>query len=179
MIQSGCSTRPSIIVLRLLSRVLHSIGDLERVRLRMFNGKERPLALADFLVEAQVLLTTAEECLSHLGLIRDDEDAINCMLFTLLKLEQRAHALRVAQVADFCGTLSQMLNRAKACEGLNHQTVETLKDCFILLAWQLELIDLNTGSLALDDTEQKRLIATLSNHIESAPATASTENPKQ
>ncbi len=179
MTQSGCTLNTSIIALTLLMwGGAHSIGDPERVRLRMFNGKERPLALADFLVEAQVLLTTAEECLSHLGLIRDDEDAINCMLFTLLKLEQRAHALKVTPIAEFCGTLSQLLNQAKAYGGLNHKTVETFQDCFILLAWQLELVDLNTGSLALDDTEQKRLVATLAEHIESEPTKVPVENEK-
>ncbi|KVV06008.1 MULTISPECIES: hypothetical protein [unclassified Pseudomonas] len=131
----------------------------------MFNGKTRPLALADFLIEAQVLLTTAEECLSHLKLIHDDEDAINCMLGTLSKLERRAKALAITPVAGFCRALRALLKQANSLGTLRDKTVATLRDCFSLLAWQVELIDLKTGQLVLDDTEQVMLIATFAAQI--------------
>lgn len=41
---------------------------------------------------------------------------------------------------------------------LNDQALDALKDCFTLMAWQLELIDQKTGQLTLDDNEQTSLI---------------------
>jgi len=40
--------------------------------------------LPEFLVEAETLLAKSEECLSHLQLISNDKDAIDCMLSSLL-----------------------------------------------------------------------------------------------
>jgi hypothetical protein len=41
---------------------------------------------------------------------------------------------------------------------LHEQALGALKDCFTLMAWQLELIDQTTGQLSLDDSEQTSLI---------------------
>lgn len=131
----------------------------------MFNGKQQPLALSGFLIEAQVLLTTAEECLNHLRLIHDDEDALNCMLATLLKLNVRAAALGVSPVASFCQTLRSLLKETRNAGPLSSSTVETLNDCFALLGWQLELIDVETGQLELDEAEQHELIETFKAQI--------------
>jgi hypothetical protein len=49
--------------------------------------------IPEFLVEAETLLAKSEECLSHLQLISNDKDAIDCMLSTLLKLANKADAL--------------------------------------------------------------------------------------
>src|SRR3546814_12540117 len=49
--------------------------------------------LPEFLIEAETLLAKSEECLSHLQLINNDKDAIDCMLSTLLKLANKADAL--------------------------------------------------------------------------------------
>lgn len=144
----------------------------------MFNGTERPLVVADFLIEAQALLMTAEECLNHLGLIRDDDDAIHCMLSTLLKLEQRAYALDINPVSSFCHTLRRLFKHARDSGVLSNETVETLRQCLTLLAWQLELIDLDTGQLGLDETEESQLIATLSLQVDSPPP-IKPPNPEQ
>ena len=132
----------------------------------MFNGNDRPLALADFLIEAQVLLTTAEECLTHLRLIHNDEDAIDCMVTTLSKLEKRAKALTITPIAGFCRTLRTLLRQARNLGTLHDQAVEILKDCFSLLAWQVELIDPTTGQLSLDDSEQEMLITSFTKQVE-------------
>lgn len=132
----------------------------------MFNGNDRPLALADFLIEAQVLLTTAEECLTHLRLIHHDEDAIDCIVKTLSKLERRAKALTIAPIAGFCQTLRNLLRQARNLGALHEPAVEILKDCFSLLAWHVELIDPHTGQLTLDDSEQKLLITSFTEQIE-------------
>lgn len=152
--------------------------EIQRVMTGMFNGTERPLVVADFLIEAQVLLMTAEECLNHLGLIRDDDDAIRCMLSTLFKLEQRAHALDINPVSSFCRTLRRLFRHAQASGVLSNDTVETLKQCLTLLAWQLELIDLDTGQLALDETEESLLVATLTQQID-PPCQLSHSTPEQ
>ena len=54
----------------------------------------------EFLVEAETLLAKSEECLSHLQLISNDKDAIDCMRSTLLKLAARAEALALRVIAD-------------------------------------------------------------------------------
>ena len=50
----------------------------------MNDGKEWQLALPEFLLEAEMLLAKSEECLSHLHLIRNDSDAIDCMKTNLM-----------------------------------------------------------------------------------------------
>ena len=57
----------------------------------MNDGKEWQLALPEFLLEAEMLLAKSEECLSHLHLIRNDSDAIDCMKSSLAKLSQNIH----------------------------------------------------------------------------------------
>lgn len=120
--------------------------------------KEGPLRLPEFLVEADTLLAKSEECLSHLQLISNDTDAIDCMLSTLLKLANGADALALEAVSEFSLHIHGLLNHAQHHSALNDQALAALKDCFTLLAWQLELIDPKTGQLSLDDSEQASLI---------------------
>lgn len=54
-----------------------------------YDHKEGAQRLPEFLVEAETLLAKSEECLSHLQLISNDTDAIDCMLSTLLKLANK------------------------------------------------------------------------------------------
>ncbi|MFW9087566.1 hypothetical protein ACOI7N_23870 [Pseudomonas sp. P2758] len=113
---------------------------------------------AEFLVEAELLLAKSEECLSHLQLIRNDKDAVDCMLSTLLKLANKADALALEPVSGFSLHLHGLLTQAQDHVDLHAQALEALKDCFTLIAWQLELVDLSTGQLSLDDSEQTSLI---------------------
>jgi hypothetical protein len=114
--------------------------------------------LPEFLVEAQSLLAKTEECVSHLQLISNDKDAIDCMLSTLLKLANKADALALAAVAEFSLHIHGLLNHAQNHMSLHDEALNALKDCLTLIAWQLELIDHTTGQLSLDDTEQTTLI---------------------
>lgn len=57
--------------------------------------------LPELLIEAETLLAKSEECLSHLQLINNDKDAIDCMLSTLLKLSNKANALALEAVSSF------------------------------------------------------------------------------
>jgi hypothetical protein len=41
---------------------------------------------------------------------------------------------------------------------LHDEALDALKNCLTLIAWQLELIDQNTGQLSLDEAEQTSLI---------------------
>lgn len=123
-----------------------------------YDHKEGAQRLPEFLVEAESLLAKSEECLSHLQLISNDTDAIDCMLSTLLKLANQADALDLEAVPGFSLHIHGLLNHAQHHTILNDQALEALKDCFTLLAWQLELIDPHTGKLALDDSEQTALI---------------------
>ncbi|WP_392890641.1 hypothetical protein ACF6ZU_04090 [Pseudomonas migulae] len=124
----------------------------------MPNRKEWIQRLPEFLVEAETLLAKSEECLSHLQLISNDKDAIDCMMGTLLKLASRADALALVAVSEFSLHIHGLLNQAQNHVDLHDQALSALKDCFTLMAWQLELIDQNTGQLSLDDSEQTSLI---------------------
>ena len=120
--------------------------------------KEWAQRLPEFLVEAEKLLAKTEECLSHLQLISNDKDAIDCMLSTLLKLANKADALGLEAVSEFSLHLHGLLNQVQGHVDLHAQALEALKDCFTLMAWQLELIDPSTGQLGLDESEQVTLI---------------------
>ncbi len=120
--------------------------------------KEWAQRLTGFLVEAETLLAKTEECLSHLQLISNDKDAIECMMSTLLKLASKADALALVAVSEFSLHIHGLLNHAQNHVDLHDQALSALKDCFTLMAWQLELIDQKTGQLSLDDSEQASLI---------------------
>ncbi|MHC8402084.1 hypothetical protein ACYZTX_22195 [Pseudomonas sp. MDT1-17] len=113
---------------------------------------------AEFIVEAETLLAKTEECLSHLQLISNDMDAIDCMLSTLLKLAKKADAFALAAVSEFSLHIHGLLSHAQNHMELHEQALGALKDCLTLIAWQLELIDQHTGQLSLDDSEQTTLI---------------------
>ncbi|KAA0974515.1 hypothetical protein [Pseudomonas sp. ANT_H12B] len=120
--------------------------------------KEWTQRFSEFLVEAETLLAKTEECLSHLQLISNDKDAIDCMLSTLLKLASKADALALEAVSEFTLHIHGLLNHAQNHMDLHDQALGALKDCLTLIAWQLELIDQKTGQLSLDDSEQTSLI---------------------
>ncbi|RON89191.1 hypothetical protein [Pseudomonas fluorescens] len=112
----------------------------------------------EFLVEAETLLAKSEECLSHLQLISNDKDAIDCMRSTLLKLASRAEALALEAISEFSLHIHSLLDHAPDPVDLHAQALNALKDCFTLMAWQIELVDHNTGQLSLDASEQTSLI---------------------
>ena len=80
------------------------------------------------------------------------------MRSTLLKLANKADALAIQAVSEFSRHIHGLLSQAQNHLDLHDQALNALKDCFTLMAWQLELIDLNTGKLSLDDSEQVSLI---------------------
>jgi chemotaxis protein histidine kinase CheA len=114
--------------------------------------------LPEFLIEAETLLAKSEECLTHLQLINDDRDAIDCMLSTLLKLANKADALALEAISEFSLHIHGLLSNAQSHVELHEQALGALKDCFTLMAWQLELVDHTTGQLSLDSSEQASLI---------------------
>ncbi|AWY40423.1 hypothetical protein DKY63_11175 [Pseudomonas putida] len=122
------------------------------------NRKEWSKRVPEFLIEAESLLAKTEECLSHLQLISNDRDAIDCMLSTLLKLASKADALALAAVSEFSLHIHSLLTHAQGHMDLHDEALSALKDCLTLIAWQLELIDQKTGQLSLDESEQTTLI---------------------
>ncbi|WP_419709213.1 hypothetical protein [Pseudomonas sp. NFX224] len=122
------------------------------------NRTEWAKRVPEFLVEAELLLAKTEECLSHLQLISNDKDAIDCLLSTLLKLASKADALALAAVSEFSLHIHGLLNHAQSHMDLHDEALGALKDCLTLIAWQLELIDQSTGQLSLDESEQTTLI---------------------
>lgn len=112
----------------------------------------------EFQVEGQLLLAKTEECLSHLQLISNDNDAIDCILSNLLKLAGKADSLALAEVSGFALHIHSVLNHACHHMPLPDEALGALRECLTLVAWQLELIDQETGQLFLDDSEQTELI---------------------
>ncbi|MDU8362704.1 hypothetical protein [Pseudomonas syringae group sp. J309-1] len=127
----------------------------------MLNGKEWQQTHPDFFDESQLLLSTCQECLSHLEMISNDQDAVECLLGTLFKLSETADNALIPSTADFARQLRGMLSVAYPNLCLTDDALQTLEHCLTLLAWQLELIDPHTGQLLLDDTEQKELLGQL------------------
>lgn len=131
----------------------------------MNDGKEWQLALPEFLLEAEMLLAKSEECLSHLHLIRNDNDAIDCMKSSLSKLAEKSDALALRAISEFSRHIQYLISNAASPLQLHDQALSALHDCLTLLAWQLELIDAKTGKLGLDESEQTTLIATVCQQI--------------
>ncbi len=127
----------------------------------MLNGKEWQTSLPEFLVEAQTLQAKMQECCLHLGLIHNDQDAIDCLLAALHKLAGRADVLGVRCMAEFSRHIHSVLSHAPEQLNLHNAALQSLQDCLTLLAWQLELIDPYTGQLSLDESEQAALVASL------------------
>ncbi|MNP24252.1 hypothetical protein D3C76_1170020 [compost metagenome] len=128
--------------------------------------------LPELLIEAETLLAKSEECLSHLQLINNDKDAIDCMLSTLLKLSNKANALALEAVSEFSLHIHGLLNHAQNHMELHDQALDALKDCLTLMAWQLELVDHTTGQLGLDSSEQISLIEAFAFQVGQCPGQA-------
>ncbi len=123
-------------------------------------------ALQGFLLDAQVLLTQAQECLQHLELIDNDPDACHCLDNALDNLARQATHLGLREVAHYTTALQQLL--APACHGgcLQREALPAVGACLTLLAWQLELVDPCTGRLNLDIGEQLVLLGELAKVVQ-------------
>ena len=131
----------------------------------MNSANEWQTALPEFLLEAEMLLAKSEECLNHLHLIRNDSDAIDCMKTSLAKLAEKADGLALQAISEFSRHIQYLIANAVSPVQLHDHALDALHDCLTLLAWQLELIDIRTGELGLDDSEQTSLIATVTSQI--------------
>lgn len=131
----------------------------------MNSANEWQTTLPEFLLEAEKLLVKSEECLSHLQLIRDDNDAIDCMKSSLAKLAEKADSLALQAISEFSRHIQYLIANAANPMQLHDQALEALHACLTLLAWQLELIDTRTGELSMDESEQATLIATVTLQI--------------
>ncbi|KQQ57245.1 hypothetical protein ASF84_08825 [Pseudomonas sp. Leaf127] len=121
-----------------------------------------------FVTQSQALLHRLHECVTHLEMIADDEDAIACLQATLLSLTEQAAGASLDAMAAFTLQLQQRLARLIDSHGLSLEAIATLRHCLGLLAWQLELIDPHTGELPLDDDDQHRLLARLGDQAATA-----------
>ncbi|WP_085625506.1 MULTISPECIES: histidine kinase [unclassified Pseudomonas] len=136
-------------------------------------------ALQGFLLDAQVLLTQAQECLQHLELIDNDPDACRCLDNALDSLARQATHLGLREVAHYTTALQQLL--APACHSgcLQREALPAVGACLTLLAWQLELVDPCTGRLNLDIGEQLVLLGELAKVVQQPLAQACTHCDEQ
>ncbi len=124
----------------------------------MLNGNEWHQLHGDFLSDTQHLMSRADECLSHLEMINDDKDAIECLLGTLQQIAGKADTAGVEPVASMSRQLRYLLYFASAAGRLQPKALLSLSQCLSLLSWQIELVDPLSGLLPLDDTEQRELL---------------------
>ncbi|WP_178115767.1 hypothetical protein [Pseudomonas sp. SLFW] len=124
----------------------------------MLNGNEWQQLHSDFLSDTPQLLSRADECLSHLELISDDRDAIECLLVTLQQVAGKADKAGVCGVGSFARQLRYLLYFAAASGRLLPKALASLRQCLALLSWQVELVDPFTGVLLLDEDEQQALL---------------------
>ncbi|MGC5701047.1 hypothetical protein J4P02_12675 [Pseudomonas sp. NFXW11] len=129
------------------------------------DGHEGATPLPEFLLEAQTLLARSEDCLSHLHLIRNDDEAISCLLTSLQCLAQIATRHAISPLAEFSRHILGVLQRTQHPLDINDPILGALKSCLTLMAWQLELIDPRNGQLNLDDSEQVMLIEELTDQV--------------
>jgi hypothetical protein len=130
----------------------------------MLNGNEWHHLHGDFLSDTQTLMFRADECLSHLELISDDRDAMECMLTTLQQVAGKADVAGVAPMAVFARQLRYLLYFASAAGRLQPKALLSLRECLSLMSWQIELVDPTTGALPLDDHEQHDLLEQFGAH---------------
>jgi hypothetical protein len=124
----------------------------------MRNGNEWLRLHAGFLSDSHMLLCLAGDCLDHLALIKDDRDAMEGLHTALEQLAARAGTHGIQPLHEFAQQLSGLVCLATAAGHLHPAARLTLEHCLALMGWQLELIDPHTGSLALDDNEQRALL---------------------
>lgn len=125
----------------------------------MLNGNhEWQQTHSDFLSQVCPLVNRTDECLSHLELIGDDRDAIECLLDTLQQIAGEANAAAVPSIASFTRQLRHLLHCASVAGPLLPKALLCLRQCLWLLSWQVELVDPLTGLLPLDESEQKELL---------------------
>ena len=79
----------------------------------MNSANEWQTALPEFLLEAEKLLSKSEECLSHLHLIRNDSDAIDCMKFSLTSLAEKADDLALRAISEFSRHIQYLIANAE------------------------------------------------------------------
>jgi chemotaxis protein histidine kinase CheA len=127
----------------------------------MLNSNEWHQQHSEFLCETHVLLDRANECLSHLELISDDRDAIECLLSTLQRIAGEADNAGIGTITRFARHLRYLLYFVNATGLIQPNALNSLKDCLALLAWQVELIDPRTGLLPMDECEQRELLEQL------------------
>lgn len=131
----------------------------------MNSANEWQTTLPEFLLEAETLRAKSQECLNHLHLIRDDSDAIDCMKASLATLAEKADSLALQVISEFSRHIQYVIANAASPMQLHDQALDALHACLTLLAWQLELIDVRTGELSMDESEQATLIATVTLQI--------------
>jgi len=132
-------------------------------------GNEVYQPLSELLAEAETLLAKSEDCLNHLHLISNDEEAIQCLRDSLLKLANITHARALEPLSDFARRVHEVLEPSRSAIELDQQVLLALKDCLTLMAWQLELVDPASGQLNMDDSEQSLLLDALSLQLDPHP----------
>ncbi len=134
----------------------------------MLNATDWPTTHPDFFADAQLLLARCQDCLEHMALIANDTDALDCLLESLSRLAEMARQAEVDCTARLCRDTGRLIAPACAEDSLRDETRALLGECLTLLAWQLELIDPNTGLLPLDQDEQRELLDKVAASIQSS-----------
>ncbi|NWB84320.1 histidine kinase [Pseudomonas gingeri] len=127
----------------------------------------RQLSARQSLMDSRTRMIDIQECLDHLELIPCDVDATQCLARHIRWLALSADTALLASTNGFCLELYNLINTPRFDKKMNDTTLQTLKKCCNLLAWQLELTNPRTGILHMDRREEIILLSELKKSLKS------------
>lgn len=133
----------------------------------------RHLSAIQSLTASQARMIDIQECLNHLELIPCDPDAAKSLIGHIRWLALSADTALLASTNIFCLELHKLISAPRIEKKLKGATLQTLKKCCNLLAWQLEFTNPRTGILQMDRLEEMALLnnlkQSLKNNLDTTP----------
>lgn len=129
----------------------------------------RYLSAIQSLTASQARMIDIQECLSHLELIPCDADATRSLIGHIRWLALSADTALLASTNIFCLEVHKLISIPKVEEKLTGPSLQVLKNCCNLLAWQLEFTNPRTGILQMDRLEEMALLHSLKLALASDP----------
>ncbi len=143
----------------------------------MLNGDQWTQLLQGFIEEARDLSQQAEQQLLVLDQTPDDQDAINALFRVMHTLKGSAGLFSLAPLVNFTHHLENLLMAVRDGEGeLSSPLISLMLRCLDEIGSMIELIDVASGELQVDETHQQELLAALAEYV--APP-ASHEQPRE
>ncbi|MES2818492.1 MAG: chemotaxis protein CheA [Pseudomonadota bacterium] len=132
----------------------------------MLNAEQWTQLLQSFLEEARDLAKQAEAHLLQLDEVPDDEEAINGLFRAMHTLKGSAGLFSLTPLVSFTHHLESLLMAVRDGERrLSPGLISLMLRCLDEIASMVELIDVASGELAVDDAHQAQLLAELEHEL--------------